>query len=182
MPSQRSPSWNATGDRIWTLQRRISHSPPQWDKDTASWHRSIELEKPSRTLLLSHLSRLIAHLVPISTVPSASDKYPTSISVILVLPLSRIYVILFLRYSSFHVFHCEVPGSHPDMDEINQLQTSPWSVASCEPALCSVVHSSFFKLNQNFALSIFTEIWSQPQPRSDLTNQTSSELNQVSYI
>ena len=50
------------------------------------------------------LSRLIAHLVPISTVPSGLDKYPTSISVILVLPLSRISVILFLRYSSFHVF------------------------------------------------------------------------------
>ena len=64
-------------------------------------------------------------LVPISTVPSGLDKYPTSISVILVLPLSRISVILFLRYSSFHVFHFEVPGSHPDMNEINQLQTAP---------------------------------------------------------
>ena len=42
---------------------------------------------------LQLLSRLIAHLVPISTVPTSLDKYPTSIS-----------VILFLRYSSFHVF------------------------------------------------------------------------------
>ena len=41
----------------------------------------------------AHLSRLIAHLVPISTVPSGSDKYPTSIS-----------VISYFRYSVFTVF------------------------------------------------------------------------------
>ena len=40
-----------------------------------------------------HVSRLIAHLVPISTVPSSSDKYPTSIS-----------VISYFRYSVFTVF------------------------------------------------------------------------------
>ena len=42
---------------MWTLQRGKSHSPPQWDKDTASWHRSIELDKPSRALFLSHSMR-----------------------------------------------------------------------------------------------------------------------------
>ena len=75
--------------------------------------------------MTSALSRFIAHLMPISVVPSDLDKYSTPISVdlyfrYLVFPLFRIYGI-----PTFHVFHFEVPDSHPDMIEFIQLQTSP---------------------------------------------------------
>ena len=45
------------------------------------------------------VSRLIAHLVPISTVPSGLDKYPTS-----VFPLFRISFIPYFRYSCISCF------------------------------------------------------------------------------
>ena len=68
-----------------------------------SMERKIECEKKghNRQFGLVVLSRIIAHLVPISIVPSGLDKYPTSISVI----------------PAFHVFHFEVPGSNPERDQ-----------------------------------------------------------------
>ena len=66
-----------------------------------------------RLKAILRVSRFIAHLVPISKVPSDLDKYPTSISVIQfplfyfrysVFLLSRISVILYIRYSCISCF------------------------------------------------------------------------------
>ena len=62
------------------------------------------------------VSRLIAHLVSISIVPSGLYFYFRYS----VFPLVCIHGI-----PAFHVFQFEVPGSHPDIYEINQLQTTP---------------------------------------------------------
>ena len=93
-------------EKIWQLkQKNWGAGDLTEDRDLKILRFVFQIEMRSRT----HLSRLIAHLVPMSTVPSGLDKYPTSISVILyfrylVFPLFRIYGI-----PTFHTFHFEVP-------------------------------------------------------------------------
>ena len=132
---------------LWSTTRhlsKLSARRPKWHtcpmcvyQDNMSTIKHID--KGSDSELTRHISisyfwadDMIAHLVPLSIVPSCLDKY------LLLFPLTYISVISYFRYPVFTVFlrftfftwKFPNPEPHPGMIEFIQLQTSQWSVAS----------------------------------------------------